>query len=136
MSFNLLATREAIVEILESEMPGWEGYPYLVDQFAAPAFFVADPIEWNYAHTLDGGVTLVLPIRFAIPRADDQGAQEIMSGLLSTDEGSPWEILTEHPNLNDTVNSSFVARAGRISSYRTGGGDLYLGFEMELEIMA
>jgi hypothetical protein len=133
---NLMDVREAIVAILEPEMPGWQGYPYLVDGFQAPAFFVGDPVAWNYAQTMSGGITLTLPIRFAVPRADEQGAQEIMSALLSTEPGSPYAIFDAHTNLNGTVDSSYVARAGRIASYRTGGGDLYLGFELELEIQA
>jgi hypothetical protein len=133
---KLMDVRNAIVSILSEEMPGWQCYPYLVDSFQAPALFVGDPIEWSYAQTLGGGdISLVLPIRFAVPRADDQGAQEVMSELLSTDDGTPYEILSRHTNLNGTVDSQFVARAGHIASYRTGGGDLYLGFELELEIM-
>jgi hypothetical protein len=133
---KLMDVRNAIISILEPEMLGWQGYPYLVDQFQAPAFFVGDPLEWNYAQSMPTGISLVLPVRFAVPRADDQEAQEIMSELLSTDAGSPFAILSAHTSLNGTVDSSFVARAGRIATYRTGGGDAYLGFELELEIMA
>lgn len=133
---KLIDVREAIIDILQPSLPGWQGYPYLVDQFQAPAFFVGDPIEWNYARTLGTGITCILPVRFAIPRADEQTAQEVMSDLLSTNEGSPFDILYQNPNLNGTVDSSFVARAGRMATYRTGGGDLYIGFELELEIEA
>jgi hypothetical protein len=136
MSMNLMDVREAIVAILNAEMAGWQGYPYLVDQFQAPAFFVADPVEWNYAHTFDNGITFVLPVRFAVPRADEQGAHEIISALLSTEDGSPYDIFSRHADLNNTVDSMFVARAGRIAHYRTGGGDAYIGFELELEIVA
>ena len=133
---KLMDVRYAIVAILEPGMPGWQGYPYLVDQFQAPAFFVGDPLEWNYAQAIPTGISLVLPVRFAVPRANEQEAQEIVSELPSTDEGSPFAILSAQTSLNGTVDSSFVARAGRMATYRTGGGDAYLGFELELEIMA
>jgi len=134
---NLMDVREAIVAILMEGLGGmWQGYPYMIDQFAAPAFFVADPIAWDYSRTMDRGVSVTLPIRFALPRADEQSAQEMIAALMSTDPGSPYDILDANVSLNDTVDSSRVARAGRIASYRTGGGDLYLGFELELEIEA
>lgn len=133
---KLMDVRNALVSILEIEMPGWQGYPYLVDQFQAPAFFVADPIEWNYAHAFDAGIAFILPVRFAVPRGDEQSAHEMISDLLSTEPGSPFDILNRHTNLNGTVDSSYVARAGRIAHYRTGGGDSYIGFELELEIQA
>jgi hypothetical protein len=135
---DLMAIREAIVTQLKtaSMLDGWQVFPYIVDQFPAPAAFVCDPTGWRYDTDFDGGVEFTLTIRYAVPRADEAEAHRIISNIISTAPGSPKKAIEADPSLNGTVHSAGIARVGRMARYRTGGGDSYLGVEQEIDIAA
>lgn len=135
---DLMAIRNKLVEIIGTAtlLDGWTGFPYIIDEFPSPAFFITDPLEWVYGSTMSGGVDLVLPVRYCVSRADPKYAHEILSQIISTEAGTPFAVIDDNPSLGGVVDSATVRSLGRFSRYRTGGGASYLGAEQEIAIMA
>lgn len=135
---DLVAIRRAIVDTLKasSTFDGWEGFPWVVDQFPAPAFFVTDPTNWQYDTDFSGHTSFTLAIRLAFPRDNEVTAHQTISQLISNQDNMPKKLLEGNPDLSGTVDSIAVQRVSRMTRYRAAAGSSYLGAEIEIDIVA
>jgi hypothetical protein len=135
---DLMTVRDKIIEQLATcaGLADWQGYSFFVDQFVSPAYFVGDPFEWTYDTTFGGGCTFQVPIRFAVPRADERTAQRTLSWVVSTGDDSPKAALEANASLDGEINYLSVISVGRWARYRTTTSDSYMGVELVLKIEA
>jgi hypothetical protein len=127
---DITAIRQALSDAFQDAWPTWHCYPFLVDSFGTPALMVMSP-EVLYDEDMSGLTKLNINIRYATGRANEVEAQMLLCTVLSTGVGSAKLVIDE---IRDFPIK--LLRARNVGNFRLSSGEIYIGAEQELEILA
>lgn len=133
---SVSAIRDGLQAALNT-IPGLRAFDLIVDQVPVPCAVVGGPERGDAATYGNGRVAITFPVRAYISRSSERAGQDAMDAYLaSSGPDSFMAAIEADRTLGGTVESAQVSNLSRQYGTYVVGGIEYLGFELEVEVLA